>query len=78
MLRLARATADRAHSRDDGALLLEFTDGSRLEVRASANYEAWQLVGPAGLMVVCMPGGELAVWTDDKESTSGDGPDHSP
>ena len=35
---------------------------AQLEVKAGDDHEAWQLSGPDGEMVVCMPGGELAVW----------------
>ena len=42
---------------------LEITlDAGRLLVRAGESYEAWQLDGPHGELVICMPGGELAVW----------------
>jgi hypothetical protein len=43
--------------------LLSFADGSLLRCEPDPRYEAWQVVG--GLpqhLVVCEPGGELAVW----------------
>lgn len=44
-------------------LLIEFTDGSRFEVPAGWSYEAWQLHGPKGRMIVCRTGGGgLAIW----------------
>ena len=45
-----------------GDLSVTFDDTSQLSVKAAAEYEAWQLSGPRGEMVVCMPGGELAIW----------------
>jgi Family of unknown function (DUF6188) len=52
-------------SATDGILSLTFADGATLRCEPSAEYEAWQVVGgsPENL-VVCMPGGELAVWDD--------------
>jgi hypothetical protein len=50
-------------STTDGALLLSFTDGSLLRCEPDSNYEAWQVVGGwPQYLVVCQPGGELAVW----------------
>lgn len=45
----------------DGHLAVNFAD-AQLSVRASADYEAWELAGPRGERIVCMPGGELASW----------------
>jgi hypothetical protein len=45
----------------EGHLAVNFAD-AQLSVRASADYEAWQITGPAGERLVCMPGGELASW----------------
>jgi Family of unknown function (DUF6188) len=50
-------------SADDGTLLLTFNDGSLLRCNPDPRYEAWEVVGgdPQSL-VVCLPGGELAIW----------------
>ena len=45
----------------EGDLDIEFDD-ARLSVSAGYDYEAWQLSGPNGEKVICMPGGELAIW----------------
>lgn len=37
-------------------------DHFQLTVRADPDYEAWNVVGPGGMRIVCMPGGQLAVW----------------
>jgi hypothetical protein len=34
------------------------------------NIESWNVNGPHGEMVVCMPGGELAVWGRQQEDQS--------
>lgn len=47
---------------EDGALRLAFTDGAELTAPPDPRYESWGVTGPAGQRVVCMPGGELAVW----------------
>jgi hypothetical protein len=35
---------------------------NQLSVRPHPDFEAWQATGPGTLRVVCMPGGQLAVW----------------
>ena len=45
----------------EGHLAVNFAD-AQLSVRASADSEAWQLAGPTGERIVCMPGGGLASW----------------
>jgi len=49
----------------NGALHIAFTDGTTLQSEPDPNYEAWQVVGGAPqALVVCLPGGELAVVSD--------------
>lgn len=44
-------------------LLVEFADGSRFTVPAARNYEAWELHGPKGRLIICRSGGGgLAIW----------------
>jgi len=52
-----------AASAPSGSLHLTFTDGSLLRCDPDPQYEAWQVVGgdPQAL-IVCEPGGELAIW----------------
>ena len=47
---------------DAGGLTVAFGDAA-LHCPASPDAEAWQLSGPAGVLVVSMPGGGLAVWS---------------
>jgi hypothetical protein len=47
---------------DAGALTVAFEGDARLLVEPDSAYEAWTVSGPRGMMVVCMPGGELAIW----------------
>lgn len=48
---------------EGGALSLLFSDESRVRCEPHNDYEAWQVVGGSTQhLVVCMPGGELAVW----------------
>jgi Family of unknown function (DUF6188) len=51
-------------SAEDGTLRAAFDDGSTLAVRPHDEYEAWHIEGPGDSGVVCMPGGELAVWDE--------------
>jgi hypothetical protein len=49
----------------EGTLVLNFTDGGSLRCPPDDRYEAWEVVGGSPEhLVVCMPGGELAVWDD--------------
>ena len=50
-------------SSTNGVLQIRFTDGAMLRSEPDPSYEAWQVVGGAPqTLVVCLPGGELAVW----------------
>ena len=47
-----------------GRLVVRFEDGSRIEAPPDPAYEAWNITGPHGVLIVSMPGGELAIWDD--------------
>ncbi|GGJ18108.1 DUF6188 family protein [Paenarthrobacter histidinolovorans] len=47
---------------DRGALHVEFSDGSVIDVPADNSYEAWTINGPQGLLLVSCPGGSIASW----------------
>lgn len=50
------------HIAQDGTLVLGLGPAT-LTVRPHPMYEAWQIRGPDGLLIVCAPGGEyIAVW----------------
>jgi hypothetical protein len=59
---------------DDGTLVLELEHG-RIEVPAFENAEAWEMHGGKGFRIICMPGGELAIWNEDSMTLNpgGDG-----
>lgn len=57
-----RRIVERVLAFKDGRLELQFGDGGRLRVPAGEEFEAWDLVGPAGLRIVSLPRGELAIW----------------
>ena len=51
-----------AHIETDGALVLGFGSAT-VTVPPASMYEAWQVRGPDGLLIVCSPGGDyVAVW----------------
>lgn len=54
-------------SDETGTLTINFTDGDRVTVEADPDYEAWNLAGPDGRKIVCLPGGELATWPAESE-----------
>lgn len=56
--RLQQCTAE-----DDGTLVLEFKNG-RIEVPALDYGEAWSMYNNKGFLIVCMPGGGLAIWKE--------------
>jgi hypothetical protein len=51
---------------DDGQLTMRFAEGTTLTAPPDDRYEAWQLRDHAGLLIVCMPGGDLAIWLPDQ------------
>jgi hypothetical protein len=63
LVRLVRDVIAVAEVGAAGYLVIEFESGMKLVVRPNGDYEAWGLVGPEGRRIVCMPGGEIAVWS---------------
>lgn len=61
--RLAGQSVTAVAKDDSGALTISFTDGTTLTVPPDDAYEAWNVSGPNGALVVSMPSGELAIWT---------------
>lgn len=59
-------TVKSAATDESGGLLVSFADGTHVHVGSDEEYESWALAGPGGMKVVCMPGGELAVWSGDE------------
>jgi hypothetical protein len=62
---LGKTVAEAIAFQSDGTLELSFTDGNMLVVPAHPLYEAWDLYSSTthgALKIVCMPGGQLAVW----------------
>jgi hypothetical protein len=45
-----------------GALRLVFDTGMHLNVTPHPEYEAWGAHGPGSLVLICQPGGGIAVW----------------
>jgi hypothetical protein len=59
---LCRLAVRRGYAFKDGRLELTFVNGSTVSVPATEDHEPWELVGPGGLRIVSIPGGDLAVW----------------
>lgn len=70
VLACSRTAVEEAAASDDGELAMSFADGSSIRIRSSPDHEAWGLTGPAGLRVVSVPGGELAIWQPDQAAGS--------
>jgi hypothetical protein len=45
-----------------GGLRIVFSNGRKLRVSPDVRYEAWTATGPNRMLIVCLPGGGLAVW----------------
>lgn len=63
-LRLFNRRVASAIAYKNGQLRVLFEDGAAIRSLANEAYEAWQFQGVGGLRIVCMPGGELAVWSN--------------
>jgi hypothetical protein len=48
----------------DGELALTFGAGSELRVCPDPEVESWAFTNPDGPLIVCLPGGELAIWAN--------------
>lgn len=62
VLSLVRATVTEGLAFEDGHLELTFAEGTRVSVPSAEDYEPWEVVGPQGMRLVSVPGGELSVW----------------
>jgi hypothetical protein len=62
-LTLLRGKIDSLHTLKTGSLEILFTDGRLTTVPVSDECEAWGISTSQGPLVVCMPGGELAIWS---------------
>ncbi|QLY33824.1 DUF6188 family protein [Nocardia huaxiensis] len=54
-----------AAATSDGQLRIDLDSGQRLVVEPDRFFEAWTVTAPGRYLVVCMPGGELAVWSQE-------------
>ena len=59
VLAVTRRTVRWGAAFKDGHLELHFDGGDLVSVPAAQDLESWELVGPAGLRIVSVPGGEL-------------------
>ena len=62
LLSLVGMEVSEAMAIETGLLMLRFDMNAELLAEPHVEYEAWSLSGPGGERVVCMPGGELAIW----------------
>ena len=63
MLSLVRRTVDAIFLEDDGTLRMRIQRGIEIECSPHPSREVWQLTGPGGFLLVCMPGSGPALWT---------------
>ena len=67
-LGLLGQTVESARAHKDGRLEIKYAAGSKLSVMAAPSYEAWTVTGMRWLRIICMPGGDLAVWKPEPAS----------
>ncbi|WP_141718033.1 DUF6188 family protein [Nocardia altamirensis] len=60
------STVTRADASEVDGLSLEFDSGAAIHVPVHPKYEAWGLAGVDGSRVICLPGGEFAIWSARK------------
>ena len=65
---LVGRTVEEATADESGTLRIRFSYGTLLRVPPDEAYEAWNVSGPDGALVVSTPGGKLATWTARPES----------
>ncbi len=65
-LSVLHKTVESAIAYKDGTLSLKFSNDIRIDVPPDHKYEAWGISSSDGVLLVCMPGGELAVWSGKK------------
>ncbi|MER6162390.1 DUF6188 family protein [Streptomyces sp. NPDC001868] len=65
LVRLAHDVITEAEVGRAGDLVVEFESGTKLTILPDEEYEAWGFVGPKGKRVICMPGGEISVWSGE-------------
>jgi hypothetical protein len=56
---------DACVTENSGVLVLDFVNGTRLEVASNESYEAWAFTGTDGLKIVAQPGGGVSTWGSD-------------
>ena len=61
LLGLKGSTLEAVNVSDAGDRTIRFAV-AQIDVSADDGFEAWQIYGPSGEIIVCMPGGELALW----------------
>lgn len=62
VLNLLRERVSSSSIEKDGALTIEFSNGTRLTSPPDTDYESWTITLPSGQSAICMPGGEVALW----------------
>ena len=65
ILELWGSAVDSAAAHKDGRLEVKFRDGSDFCAYPLPATESWGVTGQRWLRIVCMPGGDLAVWKSD-------------
>lgn len=62
VLRTLREGVTRIDAMKSGALRVSFQSGIVLDVESATQFEAWEIAGPDGVLLVSLPGGGVATW----------------
>ena len=65
ILDILHETVQSAIAYKNGTLELVFKNGHRIIAKPDYMYEAWNISGPAGLLFVCKPNGEVESWSSN-------------
>lgn len=63
-LALFRRVVEEALVAQDGTLRLRFSGQMALRVPSLPRYEAWEILYGRGGRLICMPGGEIVIWSE--------------
>jgi len=59
------SSIDRAAVYKDGKMRIDFSNGMSICVEPDEEYEAWNVSGPHGFLIVALPGGGITMWRSE-------------
>jgi len=59
------SSIDRAVVYKDGKMCIDFSNGMSISAEPDEEYEAWNVSGPRGFLIVALPGGGIMMWRSE-------------